>query len=83
MKIKIEKAFEELLNQLSRKKKIILLISLFFILGGMLCLTSCQWWKNYPSDNIAEEIVEEIIESKTGMDIDLSPFSPEKNERPW
>lgn len=29
-------------------------------------------------DNEIEEFVEEIIESKTGLDIDLSPGSPEK-----
>jgi hypothetical protein len=28
-------------------------------------------------DNIAEEFVEEVIEGKTGLDIDLSPNSPE------
>ena len=29
-------------------------------------------------DNEIEEFVEEIIESKTGLDLDLSPNSPEK-----
>lgn len=33
---------------------------------------------HYKPDNIVEEIAEEIIEAKTGMDIDLSPGSPEK-----
>ncbi len=34
-------------------------------------------WKNYPHDNIIEEIVEEVIQQKTGLDIDLTPMSPE------
>ena len=28
-------------------------------------------------DNVAEEFVEEIIEGQTGLDLDLSPSSPE------
>lgn len=37
----------------------------------------CSNWKNYKSDNFVEEILEEVIEMKTGLDVDLSPFSPE------
>jgi hypothetical protein len=29
-------------------------------------------------DNLAEEIVEEAIQAKTGLDIDLTPATPEK-----
>ena len=49
---------------------------------------SCTWFTaltvargvvdNYPSDWVGEEVLEEYIEDKTGVDIDLSPFSPEK-----
>lgn len=47
-------------------------------LGLVFLLGACaQLRKNYPQDNIVEEIVEELIESKTGMDLDISPFSPE------
>ncbi len=28
-------------------------------------------------DNIGEEIVEGVIQSKTGLDVDLTPLSPE------
>lgn len=44
---------------------------------GLMFLTSCSILKKYPQDNIVEEIAEEVIEMKTGLDIDLSPFSPE------
>lgn len=36
--------------------------------------------KAYPDDNVVEEMVEEKIEDITGLDIDLSPASPEEKE---
>lgn len=45
-----------------------------------LFLSSCTFLKNYESDNIYEEIAEEIIKYKTGHDIDLTPFSPELSQ---
>jgi hypothetical protein len=32
---------------------------------------------SYQDDNIVEEMVEKVIESQTGMDVDLTPFSKE------
>lgn len=32
----------------------------------------------YPHDNLIEELVEKVIEKKIGVDIDLSPDSPEQ-----
>jgi len=34
--------------------------------------------KKYPQDNIVEEIAEGVIRAETGLDIDLSPMTPEK-----
>jgi len=34
--------------------------------------------KAYPDDNFIEELVEDVIESETGIDFDLSPFSKEE-----
>lgn len=50
------------------------------LLGAGVILGSCSmgWWKYYPQDNIFEEIVEDVIEGRTGLDIDISPMSPEK-----
>jgi len=61
---------------------------IFFVIGFCLCvifwLTSCsniqKIVKDYPNDNIVEELLEDVIESKTGLDIDLSPFSPEEKD---
>lgn len=39
-----------------------------------------KFWKNYNEDNIIEEMVEDIIEHRTGIDIDLSPQTPETPE---
>ena len=33
--------------------------------------------ENYPSDNFVEEAVEQKIKDSTGLDIDLTPASPE------
>lgn len=44
----------------------------------LILLFGCDWWNtHYPADNIVEEIGEQIIEQETGLDIDLSPNSPE------
>lgn len=44
----------------------------------VICACNFSWWKDYPEDNIVEEVVEDIIEHETGVDIDLSPNTPEK-----
>jgi hypothetical protein len=48
----------------------------------ILILHACQscekWWKKYPHDNVIEEAAEEVIKSETGLDIDLTPSSPEE-----
>ena len=58
----------------------------FFVLGlcicGIIWLSSCstvrEVMKAYPDDNFIEELVEDVIESETGIDFDLSPFSKEE-----
>lgn len=37
------------------------------------------YWPNYQDDNIVEETIEQVIESQTGIDVDLTPLSSEKN----
>lgn len=54
---------------------IIVLTAILFII---LLLGSCSLMKNYDPDNFGEEFIEELIEYKTGVDVDLSPFSPEQ-----
>ena len=47
-------------------------------LALLLTISGCsKIWKDYPQDNIAEEVLEEVIEQKTGLDIDLSPETKE------
>jgi len=43
-------------------------------------VASCSYFSWYPQDNVVEEIVEELIKKETGIDIDLSPFSPESTK---
>jgi hypothetical protein len=49
-----------------------ILISLILI-GGTFGVGCTCWWKNYPADNPIEEIIEDLIEDETGIDIDFSP----------
>jgi len=50
----------------------------FVFLSLLLMCSSCTWLeKNYPQDNIVEEIAEEVLDVETGIDIDFSPSTPE------
>ncbi len=50
-----------------------------FSITALSSLSGCTWWeKHYRHDNIVEEIIEDIIEQKTGLDLDLTPTTPEK-----
>lgn len=54
------------------------LIFVALVLG----LAGCSWINEkigLSDDNPAEEIAEAIIEQKTGLDIDLTPDSPESD----
>ena len=47
-------------------------------------LTSCSWVNmkiGLPDDNLIEEVAEEVIEQKTGIDIDLTPYTVEYETR--
>jgi len=70
------KMIRDMWRELSMWSKLGIIISLTVLAGAVV---GCNWkvWKNYPQDNIVEEIIEEVIESKTGLDIDLSPSTPE------
>ena len=63
------------------KIKVYILISVALIIIAMILITiigsGCSL-KDYPQDNIVEEKVEDLIQEETGLDIDLSPFSPEE-----
>lgn len=52
--------------------------ALFSILLLVLCGCSpINKWLGLPDDNIAEEMIEDIIKGRTGLDIDLTPETPE------
>jgi len=44
-------------------------------------VTLKRYWPNYQDDNPIEELVEEVIHAQTGVDIDITPLSQEKNEQ--
>lgn len=52
----------------------------YYVYIPLILLTSCSWINmklGFPDDNIAEEIIEGVIEKKTGLDIDLTPYTLE------
>lgn len=51
-------------------------IALFLLTG---CVNVDRVLQNYPHDNFIEEELEEYIQENTGLDIDLSITSPEKD----
>jgi len=57
----------------------------WFLIACLATFSSCSflslWWHYYPSDNFAENRIEDEISDLTGLKIDLSPFSPEENDR--
>ena len=62
----------------TKKKLKIYFIMIVGIVGGFLTLhSSCS---KYPHDNVIEEFVEDNIENEIGLDIDLTPSSPERNK---
>lgn len=57
--------------------KLALLLSLILV-SVLLFACALSIWEKYPQDNIVEEIIEDVIEQKTNLKIDLSPSSQEK-----
>lgn len=56
--------------------KFISILSIIFV-----CCVSCQYCNRYfdlQDDWAGEEVVEQLIENQTGIDVDLTPASPEK-----
>lgn len=61
-------------------KKIPLHYILAFIvfLATLILLFSCSYFEKLPEDSLLEELVEDVIEHYTGIDVDLTPNSKEK-----
>jgi len=68
-----------------KEVKMIKVIEVVALLGTLLLMSGCSWvdnlLENYKHDNFVEEIVEDIIENETGLDIDLSFTSPENPDK--
>lgn len=57
-----------------------MMIPVIILVAGFLVFTISHTWKNYPQDNAIEEIVEDVIKVETGVDVDLTPQSPENKD---
>ena len=72
----MKKTKEEM--QIKHKGDIIMsLIVILFIITCSTLLSGCSFLKGMKPDSMMEEVVEEIIEGSTGIELDLSPGSPE------
>lgn len=63
------------------KTNYLMVFCLGLLVGLIPFLMSCEMLKKYPQDNAIEEVIEYIIEKETAIDIDLTPFSPEKKSK--
>ena len=67
------------------KKKILTLVVMAGIVVSLLVgflMMSCGTGYTYQDDNIAEELAEEALKAKTGLDVDFSPGTPETGFSP-
>ena len=48
-------------------------------IGMSICASVTYFWPTVKADNPIEEVAEEIIEATIGVDVDLTPDSPENS----
>jgi len=58
-------------------KKIPVLISVLILAAGCCTMNKFLGLKD---DNVVEEVVENVIQQETGLDIDLTPDTPEQKK---
>lgn len=63
------------MERLTMNQKIVVIIGI--VIAALAVVACSKIYNNYTPDNPVEELVEDIIEAKTGLDLDLSPSSPE------
>jgi hypothetical protein len=54
-------------------------LTIFFLLIGIHSCISLNKWLKKEDDWIGEELMEEAIRMRTGIDFDLTPSTPEKD----
>lgn len=57
----------------------VLIPALLVIMAGSIAV-SYNYFSKAPDDNPVEEACEEVIRKETGIDVDLTPSTPEKGE---
>jgi len=58
-----------------RESSMLVLLAMLVVVGGVGYLSHKVF--KMDEDNVIEEFAEDFIEEKTGLDVDLSPGSPE------
>lgn len=49
----------------------------FMLATSILFIGAFKFFWNWADDNVAEEVVEYVLKQETGIDVDLTPESPE------
>lgn len=52
-------------------------MKIFVFISFLLLVSGCYELPPYPEDNLLEELTEAYIKDNTGVNVDLSPNSPE------
>jgi|TARA_Y100000034_G_C6721641_1_gene319298 hypothetical protein len=73
----MKEVFKEIIGDIPSWMKNTALVTVGMIMGWLVSVSVPSLGENLKPDNIAEEIVEGLIEHHTGVDIDLTPDSPE------
>lgn len=63
---------------MNRSGFIEILIPALIVMTAVGAALGFKYWVSAPDDNAVEEIAEEVIKKETGVDVDLTPNSPEK-----
>lgn len=58
---------------------LLIIITCLVFMATAAIMFSCSMMKNYPPDNIVEEVGEEVLDHYTGVDVDFTPWSPEEH----
>ena len=56
------------------------MICMILLVGALIVGIASNKVAHMGDDNIVEELAEDVIKEESGMDVDLSPESPEKKE---
>lgn len=64
-------------DSVSTKAVIWILLGFLALIGALAWLSGCSGMKDYPPDNVVEEVAEAALDYYIGVDLDFTPLTPE------